>query len=200
MLNDHYLWRKGYPYHGSISIPLLLKWPQSLDIPESKRAMMSDKVVELRDILPTFLDASGVGMNGIQTDGSSLLNIVRGPTEWRPFVELEHDVVYNDTIHWNALTDGHQKYIFWAYDGSEQFFDLDSDPGEEHDLSQDSRFTAIVSKWRDRLAKVLEPRGPEWVYNGKLMPRPLGQLYSPNYPFPIPLSADTTCFNFTGVD
>ena len=54
---------------------------------------MSDKVVELRDILPTFLDASGIGMDGIQTDGVSLLNIVRGPTEWRYGVSILFDQI-----------------------------------------------------------------------------------------------------------
>jgi arylsulfatase len=36
--------------------------------------------------------------------------------------------------------------------------------------------------WRGRLVKHLEERGEDWVRDGKLIPRPKGQLYSPNFP------------------
>lgn len=31
MMGDHYHWRKGYPYYGSASIPMLLSWPPNME-------------------------------------------------------------------------------------------------------------------------------------------------------------------------
>ena len=54
---------------------------------------------------------------------------------WREYVDLEHTICYNNSNHWNALTDGRVKYIFNAMDASEQLFNLTADPGELNDLS-----------------------------------------------------------------
>ena len=125
-------------------------------------------------MLPTFLDAAGAPEpKGI--DGRSLL--ARGG-DWREWIDLEHDVCYSPENHWNALTDGKRKYIFHARTGSEQYFDLEKDPHELHDLAGSPE----IARWRDRLVKHLAVRGREWVLDGKLMARPQSQLYSPNYP------------------
>jgi arylsulfatase A-like enzyme len=169
MLGDHYLWRKSYAYEPSARIPMLLHWPDRVAARQSVA-----KPVELRDVLPTFLDAAGTAApKGI--DGRSLL---RTGGEWREWIDLEHDVCYSPDNHWNALTDGKRKYIFHARTGSEQYFDLEKDPHELHDLSGSPE----MAKWRDRMVKHLAVRGREWVLDGKLMARPQSQLYSPNYP------------------
>jgi hypothetical protein len=41
---------------------------------------------------------------------------------------MEHSNVYNETVHWNALTDGKMKYIFRAYFPDELLFNLTADP------------------------------------------------------------------------
>lgn len=85
---------------------------------------MRAEPVELRDILPTFLDAAEARVDR-ELDGRSLLKIAAGQTEgWRPWIDLEHNVCCSASNHWNALTDGRQKYIFHARDGEEQLFDL----------------------------------------------------------------------------
>jgi arylsulfatase len=82
--------------------------------------------VEIRDVLPTFLNAAGVSSpSGL--DGASLLRLVRNPdASWRSWIELEHDVCYAQENHWNALSDGGRKYIFHAMTGEEQFFNLET--------------------------------------------------------------------------
>ena len=112
---------------------------------------------------------------------------MRGPRcTWRKWVDLEHNVLYNTSIHWNALTDGAVKYIFHAHDGTEQLFDLAVDPGETRDLSGDVRYAALLRQWRSRLVDQFqrERRGSSWVRDGVLQTRPRGQLYSPHYPGP----------------
>lgn len=179
MLGDHHMWRKSYAYEPSARIPYLMRWPKNVDIP---RGQKSDAPVELRDVFATFLDAAGApGEDRI--DGRSLLGLMSGRLKnWRPYIDLEHDICYNEVNHWSALTDGKTKYIFHAFDGEEQLFDLVNDPGEERDLAKDSGHKATLGEWRDRMVAELNERGEEWVKDGQLVLRPQSIKYSPNYP------------------
>lgn len=181
MTGDHHLWRKSYAYEASARIPFLVRWPSGL-APADFRGTVATQPVELRDLLPTFLDAAGA--RGAETlDGRSLLPLLRGRTEgWREFIDLEHDVCYSVENHWSALTDGRIKYIFHARSGEEQLFDLERDPGELRDLAGDQASTPVLRAWRQRLIAHLEPRGQQWVRGGKLQLRPESMLFSPSYP------------------
>ena len=181
MLGDHNLWRKSYPYEGSTHIPMIMRWPANMGM-ENSRGKAISRPVEHRDVLPTFLDTAGAAIpDGL--DGRSLLKLVRGETaDWREYIDLEHNVCYSEVNHWNALTDGRWKYIFHAFDGSQQLFDLETDPYELNDLTQDPSYNDILEAWRRRMVDHLSERGEGFVSNCDLIPRPNGMLYSPNYP------------------
>ncbi len=181
MMMDHYHWRKSYPYEGSVRIPFLMRWPKSL---KAKRGVKIEQPVEIRDVLPTFLDAADAKNPGT-LDGKSLLDLVRGRTEgWREYIDLEHDVCYAPENHWNALTDGHIKYIFSAFDGSQQLFDLDKDPGEINDLSANKGYATTLKLWRRRMVQHLSERGDPFVVGGDLGVHPKKMIYSPLFPGP----------------
>src|ERR1051326_1164968 len=180
MTGDHHLWRKSYAYEPSARIPLLLRWPAGML--SAKRGQVLGQTVELRDILPTFLDAAGAAARP-ELDGRSLLPLIQGKTEgWRPYLDLEHGICYSPQNHWNALTDGREKYIYHAYDGTEQFFDLERDPHELSDLASDAAASRRVADWRERMLAHLAPRGEAYVKNGRLIPRPQNMPTSPNFP------------------
>ncbi len=180
MLGDHHLWRKTYAYEGSANIPMILRWPKSMGM-AGQRGGKRPQPVELRDVLPTFLDAAGATIPS-HLDGRSLRKLVRELTgDWRPFIDLEHSMCYSND-HWTALTDGGQKYIYYAYDGREQLFDLDKDPGECHDLAGEASAQETLKRWRQRMITHLSERGREFVENGALTIRKKRLLYSPNYP------------------
>ncbi len=180
MTGDQHLWRKSYAYEPSTHVPFLVRWPSGLV--SGRRGQVLDQVVELRDILPTFLDAGGAAAHP-ELDGRSVLPLIAGKTEgWRPYLDLEHGICYSPTNHWNALCDGREKYIYHAYDGSEQFFDLVRDPHELNDLASDAAASARVTEWRQRMIAFLAPRGEQWVKNGRLVPRPQNMPTSPNFP------------------
>ena len=203
MLGDHYHFRKTYPYFGSAHIPMMFKWPLSMSTSTNgmitePRGSVRREVVELRDLFPTFLDIAGLPISN-PLNGSSLLDLLHTkgssskavrtkltqPTAtWRQYLDLEHSTCYNVTNHWNALTDGHMKYIFRAFFDDEQLFDLDSDPEEMTNLAGSSEWQTTLELWRERLVKQFEQegRGPSWVQDGKLVRRTKGQLYSPHYP------------------
>lgn len=180
MTGDHHLWRKSYAYQASSRIPMLLRWPSGL-VP-AKRGAVLDHPVELRDVLPTFLDVAGHSPSQ-PLDGESLLKPLRQPSApWRPFIDLEHDVCYSPANHWNALTDGQWKYIYHALDGEEQLFHLTQDPHELRNLSGSPTHSATLSLWRQRLVDHFAERGAPFLVSGRLQPRPTGMITSPNFP------------------
>lgn len=179
MTGDHHLWRKSYAYEASARIPMIVRWPEGMvDAPRGQTLRVP---VEIRDILPTFAEAAGAAIEH-PIDGRSLIDAIRGAEDWREWIDLEHDICYGERNHWSGLTDGRNKYIFHAFDGEEQLFDLEQDPGEIHDLAGDPAHADTLKTWRERLIAHLEHRGEEWVKDGRLALRPQSILKSPNYP------------------
>jgi len=182
MTGDHHLWRKSYAYEASARIPMAMRWPKGMV--STARGQVVDKPVELRDILPTCLDAAGKPVTR-QIDGESLLKLARNPkAEWRDAIDLEHGVCYSKENNWCAYTDGKTKYIYHAFHGEEQLFDLKKDPGETTDLSGDTKATPVLRRWRERMTAHLEVRGDRWVKGGKLQTRQEAIPRSPNFPTP----------------
>ena len=180
MTGDQNLWRKSYAYEPSAHIPMLMRWPQGML--SAERGAVMTQPVELRDLLPTFLEAAGTTPSR-PIDGRSLLSLVRGPGEgWREYIDLEHDVCYSPENHWNALTDGATKYIYHARDGEEQLFDLTRDPCELSDLAGDAAHAAELRKWRQRLIAHFAERGAPFLKSGNLAPRPEAMPHGPNFP------------------
>ena len=159
MLGDHNLWRKTYAYEGSAHIPLIVRLPESLRNLDSLG--ISERVGEpvcLQDIMPTILEAVQSDIPDT-IDGLSLLPLIRNqPALWREFVHGEHSTCYSEVQEMQYVTDGVWKMIWFPRLGTEQLFNLANDPGECHDLSDDSQYMEELLKWRNRLISVLEPR------------------------------------------
>ncbi|MBI5282819.1 MAG: arylsulfatase [Candidatus Solibacter usitatus] len=180
MTGDHNLWRKSYAYEASARIPMLMRWPTGLT--GARRGVEMAQPVELRDVLATFLDAAGAEPSQ-PIDGRSLLSLVRNSgAGWREFIDLEHDVCYSPSNHWNALTDGRWKYIFHAQNGEEQLFRLAGDPHELNDLAGDAGHAGELRRWRQRLMAHFEERGEPFLVNGRLGLRPKAMMNGPNFP------------------
>ena len=80
------------------------------------------------------------------------------------------------------LTDGRWKYAWYPTDGSEQLFDLETDPKEMVDLSSDPEFEEETTRWRAMLVRELAGR-PEGFSDGQRL-RALGHAtprYLPGY-------------------
>ena len=181
MAGDHHMWRTSYPYEASARIPMILRWPQSL-LKAAKRGRVLSQPVELRDVAPTFLDAAGAPIPSA-VEGRSLLDLVEGKSEgWREYIDLEHCIHVWRRNNWNALTDGKWKYIFEAYDGTQQLFHLEEDPYELRDLAADPKREPEVQKWRKRLIAHLSVRDERWVKDGELVLRKERLMTGPNFP------------------
>ncbi|MDA0335092.1 MAG: arylsulfatase [bacterium] len=181
MMGDHHHWRKTYAYEGSARIPFVVQWPTAWG-DDVARDTVRDAPIELRDIMPTLLQAAGVDIPE-SVDGSSLLPLARDASvPWRAFVQGEHSTCYDEEHGMQYVTDGVQKYIWFHHTGHEQFFDLTTDPGECIDLAADPAWQACIDVWRSRLAEVNEKRGDPRGQGGRLITQPDGALrLSPNY-------------------
>lgn len=116
-------------------------------------------------------------------DGQSLLPFVRGEAPaWREYIHGQHNCGQAPESANHYLTDGRQKHIWFSHLGTEQLFDLTSDPGECHDLAAHPEQTSQLAGWRERLVKELEPRKCGLVKDGRLVRQPIEQIIeSPHY-------------------
>jgi arylsulfatase A-like enzyme len=164
MLGDHHYFRKSLPYEGSAKIPLLAcDFSGTLGF---KRGLRVNQVVELRDLMPTLLEAAGVPIPDT-VEGHSLLALCRGESAaWREYIHGEH--VYGRLSN-HYVTDGREKYIWFSQTGQEQFFDLAADPREERNLAGRSEMENRVSLWRNRLISALAGREEGFVDQGRLV-------------------------------
>jgi len=183
MMGDQHLWRKTYAYEGSSRIPMIIRWPDALtNIPNIKRGQVIDKLVELRDVLPTFLSVAGIEKPA-EMDGMNMLRIIKDQTaEWRTMLDLEHGTCYWKENAWVCLTDGIYKYIYFTLTGKQQLFNLDIDPKELNDLSQDPEYKELLGVWRAHMVTHLSERGEPWVKNGELTIQEASMAYGPNHP------------------
>lgn len=158
MLGDHGYFRKCEPYEGAANIPLIVAGSSSLGFKSGARC---EQPVCLEDLLPTLVALAGLPTPEA-VDGLDLAPALRGTGRiGRERLHFEHAPCYGPAQAFHALTDGRFKYIWRPADGSEQLFDLDQDPREEHDLSR----TPAVGPWRARLVERLAGR-PEGFSDG----------------------------------
>src|SRR5690625_55104 len=106
LLGDHNLFRKSLPYEGSARIPFILSDPGDyLKLPKNTQC---DEAVELRDIMPTLLDAVGVDIPET-VEGKSVLSLFdRSQSTWRSYFHGEHELGERS---FHFITDGKEKYI-----------------------------------------------------------------------------------------
>lgn len=181
MMGDHHHWRKTYAYEGSSHVPMIMKWPKSVKSAVEKGAVLVQPV-ELRDILPTFLNAASLAIPS-DMDGRSMLELVKQKRAvWREYIDLEHATTYQESNYWCALTDGKSKYIWFFRTGEEQLFDISKDRSETINLAGKPDHKQKLELWRQRMVSHLSERGEPFVKEGKLTPFQKTILVSPNYP------------------
>jgi arylsulfatase A-like enzyme len=162
MLGDHGFFRKCEPYEGAAKIPFIIAGSPELGFQPDLRPVQP---VCLEDLMPTLLSLAG-GKTPTRLDGINLTAALRGEQRLiREWLHCEHATCYSAAQAFHSLTDGRHKYIWRPLDGREQFFDLDHDPREEHDLVYDDSSGILLAQCRKRLVKVLAGR-PEGFSDG----------------------------------
>jgi arylsulfatase len=164
MLGDHQWIRKRNAFEPSARIPLLMRFPASMGLPPRQ---VRNEPVQLMDIMPTLLETAGAPVPET-VDGNSLLPLLRGTSSWREYVHGECAAVPSLNSGMQYVTDGKRKYIWYPGPGTEQFFDLEHDPREMHDLAGNTDRQSEIAVWRERLIKMLDGRPEGFVQKGVL--------------------------------
>ncbi len=129
-------------YEPVLGIPLVVKFPG----PERLRGV-SEVPVQLVDVLPTVLRASGVAVPaGVQ--GEPLPHVTHpslAEEHINPFLVTRYGEVYNRGV--RVVYDGSYKLISTSQ-GTEMLFDLARDPGETNDLRSREPERALALKQR----------------------------------------------------
>jgi arylsulfatase A-like enzyme len=165
MLGDHNLWRKTYAYEGSAHIPLVMKLPREMRGSVKPR---SGGLASLCDIMPTILDVLDLPVPDA-VDGKSLVKPATGNADgWREYFHGEHCACYAPDNEMQFVTDGRYKYVWLPRADTEQFFDLQEDPGELHNAIADENVRPHLERLRGFLIQELARRENGMVRDGRL--------------------------------
>ena len=126
MLGNHGQFAKGLHYEDSAKVPLIIV--PTADYSQLAHHQMDDRLVELRDIMPTLLDMAGIPIPE-SVEGISLLSNSR-----RKYLYGEH---YEGEMATRMLRDQRYKLIYYPVGNHFQLFDLQNDPQELQNLDPD---------------------------------------------------------------
>jgi len=137
--------RKGDVYEGGIRVPLFIRWPAKLTA-----GRKVDRIAAHIDILPTLLDACGVGKpRGLALDGMSLLPLLRGESIVWPDRTLYFQWHRGDVpeLYRNCAARS-QRYKLV---GENELYDILADRGEEKDVAVEH--PDVVARMREGCEK-----------------------------------------------
>lgn len=160
-LGEHYLFRKGYPYQGSIRIPSLLYDPG--DFIDAKEHDVK-ALVKIQDVFPSLVDlALGECAN---VDGKSVKQLLFGDYEgWRQEIHGEHSLGIDSSQY--ILTE-EWKFIWFPVKNTYQLFNIMNDPNELKNLYCDKKYESIINDMKHKLVKYLKDREEGFVKDGRL--------------------------------
>lgn len=143
-LGDHGLTLKGCRfYEGLTRVPLMISWPNRI------QPQISNELIELVDIAPTLYEL--LGMDGPPwLQGRSAASWICGGAlnaPHRQFVRAEHYAATNfpDETHATMYRDRRWKLVVYHRKNLCELYDLEQDPWEHEDLSQDPNYADV--KW-----------------------------------------------------
>jgi arylsulfatase len=143
--NTPYRMFKQFDHEGGIRTPLIAHWPRGI----SKRGGLTAEVAHLVDILPTLVEITGArlpassgGSNRIAINGRSLAGVFRGKKR------QGHDSIYFSHNKGRAIREGRWKLVQDRKKKQWELYDLDKDPTELRDLSQEESEIAARLKAR----------------------------------------------------
>ncbi|MBF0787003.1 MULTISPECIES: arylsulfatase [unclassified Streptococcus] len=171
-LGEHYLFRKGYPYQGSIHVPSFIYDPGNL-IAANQHSIK--QLVKLQDIFPSLLDlALGKEKGGL--DGKSVKQLLFGKYEgWRTDFHGEHCLGEDSSQY--ILTDK-WKFIWFSVRDEYQLFDMENDPHEMNNLIHERKYAPVIDELRAKLIDYLQDREEGFVQHGKLTAVSMEQIRS----------------------
>jgi len=168
---EHGSWEHGHAlYDESLKVPLIIKFPNS-----KFRGKRVEPFVRLIDVMPTVMDVYGIGDEGFDLDGRSLMPVLKGreKKDRSALAYLAAGVLSSPIPEKMAITDGRSKIILNRPYGPEalgsflfppapyaevEAFDLAADPRERTNIvsrkaSLAGRLVAIMQELQTKGGK-----------------------------------------------
>jgi arylsulfatase A-like enzyme len=148
MLGDHGLMFKGCRFFDAlVRVPVIISWKDHL--PAQGK---SDAMIELVDLAPTLLEVAGLEIPP-EMQGRSLLPLLRGEAPrdvFRASVTSEFNdslgtVADANPVHATMYRDARYKHVLYHGLDLGELYDLETDPGEKHNLWFDPAFKDLRS-------------------------------------------------------
>lgn len=161
-LGDHGLVCKGCRFmEGLVRVPLMISWPRMIH-----GGAISDALVELTDIVPTLYEATGLD-TPYYVQGRSLLPLLsRKSNTHREQVRCEYFGALSEPDQTRATMYRDSRWKLNCFHGKNirELYDLEKDPWEHQDLSQDPDYadllTNLLVKSLDASAEAIPPAPP----------------------------------------
>ena len=135
-LGEHTFWQKANLHERVINVPLVISAP-------GMKPGNSDSIVELVDLFPTVCELTGVPVPD-SAEGKSLVPLLKDPAATTN--QRAHSFTRNGE---SIRTPG---FAFMHYkDGTEELYDMKSDPDQFTNLASDSKIEAKLVEWRKSL-------------------------------------------------
>lgn len=158
MLGTHNLWAKSLMYEWSARIPMILM-PVAGDTRVGHHRV-ENRLVELRDVMPTLLDLCGLPIP-TSVEGLSMVG------------ERQRDHLYGECYEANManrmLRTARHKLIWYPAGNRVQLFDIENDPMEMRDLSGDAAHAGTREELTRLLVGHLYGKDLEYVREGRLV-------------------------------
>lgn len=152
-LGEKQHWRKFALWERTTRIPLMVHVPPSISsaLPEgTSPGRVCLNPVDLIHIFPTLTELAGLPKLK-ENEGSSLVPLVSDPNYPWPHAAIS---TYGQENH--AVRSERFRYIRYA-DGSEELYNMSSDPREYQNLASDPRFQVVIDKHKAWLPQVNAP-------------------------------------------
>ena len=161
MLGHHGLWAKRLYYEQSANIPMLLLGP--VGDQRTPAGSQDDRLVGWQDVMPTLLDLAGIPVPD-SVEGISMVG-----EERRPYLFGE---VGEGPMAARMIRQGQYKLIYYPTGNRFHLFDLDADPQEMHDLSEEASHASLRQQMTALLVDELYGNDQDWLQEGKLVGLP----------------------------
>ncbi len=139
MLGDHGMFGKSLFYGASVRVPLVIWWPKGL-----RQGLRTDALVELNDLVPTFLQLAGVRDSG-GSYGRSLLPLLTGEAD------SHRAEVFSELGPAKMVLNEQYKYVHDPRWEKAQLFRVGEDPNELQNLAGTPECAEVEHANRARL-------------------------------------------------
>ena len=161
MLGHHGLWAKRLYYEQAANIPMLLLGP--VGDQRTPAGSQDDRLVGWQDVMPTLLDLAGIPVPD-SVEGMSMVGEAR-----RPYLFGE---VGEGPMATRMIRQGQYKLIYYPTGNRFHLFDLDADPQEMHDLSEEESHASLRQQMTALLVDELYGNDQDWLQDGELVGLP----------------------------